>query len=193
MVKAPVLTGLTARFEGLEVFDVEPAHLPDVLGDRPVVVFGKWRGQPQGHLVLEGHSATGPFRQVLPTQVVSDTPALRHLWARHRIASLGDQVGLDGSEALRQRITDLGLAYSLLTQYTSFIAVDEVVRNAAPQGSIRVQQPVPLPQGVGNLAVGAEVSSTPEPATWGAVLLVLSLLAVCAHRSRRHRSQRWTA
>ena len=195
MVKSPVLTGLQARFAGLDVYDVEPEHLPDVLGDRPVVLFGKWRGKPEGQLVLEGRGANGPFHQALPTQTVSDTPALRHLWARHRIASLSDQVGLDGSDTLRQRITDLGLAYSLLTQYTSFIAVDEVVRNAMPHDSTLVKQPMPLPQGVGNLAlaVGAEVSSTPEPATWGAVLVLLSVLALLARRQRRQRIQRWTA
>jgi Ca-activated chloride channel family protein len=53
------------------------------------------------------------------------------------------------------------LAHNLLTDYTSFIAVDQVVRN--PGGSATpVEQPLPLPQGVSNLAVG-QVPSTPEP------------------------------
>ena len=77
------------------------------------------------------------------------------------------------------------MQYSLLTQYTSFIAVDQVVRNVAPQNSTSVNQPSPLPQGVSNLAVGAEVPSTPEPATWGAVIVVLSVLALMARRARR--------
>ena len=60
MIESPVLTQVKARFEGLEVYDVEPAQLPDVLGGRPVVVFGKWRGDqpaPGGRLVVEGRSA----------------------------------------------------------------------------------------------------------------------------------------
>ena len=33
-----------AHLEGIDAYDVEPLQLPDVLGGRPVVVFGKWRG-----------------------------------------------------------------------------------------------------------------------------------------------------
>jgi Ca-activated chloride channel family protein len=42
-----------------------------------------------------------------------------------------------------------------------------------------------LPQGVENSALGAEVPSTPEPATWGAVLVTISVLAMLAVRRRR--------
>ena len=73
-------------------------------------------------------------------------------------------------------------------RYTSFLAVDQVVRNKAPADSPSVNQPSPLPQGVENSALGAEVPSTPEPATWGAMLLTLSVLAMLAHR--RHRAAR---
>jgi Ca-activated chloride channel family protein len=115
----------------------------------------------------------------------TDTAALRHLWARHRIAALSDQEALQGDSAAKDAITDLGLKYSLLTQYTSFLAVDQVVRNKAPADSTSVNQPSPLPQGVENSALGAEVPSTPEPATWGAILVTLSVLAMLAHRRRR--------
>jgi Ca-activated chloride channel homolog len=202
MIEAPVLTSVTARFEGLDVYDVEPQHLPDVLGERPVIVFGKWRGEAKGQLVIEGQTANGQFSQTLPiapaaaadgTAANTGTAALRHLWARHRIASLSDQESLEGGDADRKRITELGLRYSLLTQYTSFIAVDQVVRNPDPQGSATVNQPSPLPQGVSNLAVGAEVPSTPEPATWGAVLMMLSVLALLARRARRHNARHFTS
>ena len=117
-----------------------------------------------------------------------DTAALRHLWARHRIAALSDQESLEGNDAFRQRITELGLQYNLLSQYTSFLAVDKVVRNTQPLDTPAVNQPSPLPQGVSNLAVGAEVPGTPEPATWGAVIVLLSVLALLARRERRARS-----
>ncbi len=189
MIDSPVLTSVKAQFDGLDVYDVEPRHLPDVLGERPVIVFGKWRGDAKGNLIIEGQTASGPFSQTLPVDAAAvstgSNAAMRHLWARHRIASLSDQESLEGGDAFSKRITDLGLQYSLLTPYTSFIAVDQVVRNVAPQNSTSVNQPSPLPQGVSNLAVGAEVPSTPEPATWGAVIVVLSVLALMARRARR--------
>lgn len=199
MIESPVLTSVKARFEGLDVYDVEPAQLPDVLGERPVVVFGKWRGplSARAQAVIEGQSASGPYRNAVPISVQAgqNTAALRYLWARHSIAALSDQEAMEGSGSYRQRITDLGLQYSLLTQYTSFLAVDEVARNAQPQDSTTVKQPSPLPQGVSNLAVGevsvgATVPSTPEPATWGAVLVLLSVLALLGRRQRRQRRDR---
>ncbi|MFH1091450.1 MAG: AgmX/PglI C-terminal domain-containing protein, partial [Pseudomonadota bacterium] len=51
-----------------------------------------------------------------------------------------------------KEVTDLGLKYSIMTQYTSFVAVDKVKRS---DGSVvTVKQPLPLPEGVSNLAVG---------------------------------------
>jgi Ca-activated chloride channel family protein len=195
MIESPVLTSVKARFPGLDVYDVQPPQLPDVLGERPVIVFGKWRGEPRGEVVIEGVSATGPYRQVLPlaATVAQDSSALRHLWARHRIQSLTDQEGQEGSDAQRKAITDLGLQYGLLTQYTSFLAVDQVVRNTQAAARPSVDQPSPLPQGVSNLAVGAEVPGTPEPATWGAVIVLLSVLAMLARRARRQRAHHYTA
>ena len=190
MIESPVLTQVKARFEGLDVYDVEPRSLPDLLAQRPVIVYGKWRGEPKGKLIIEGQSASGPIQHTLPVASgdnakTTDTAALRHLWARNRIAALSDQEALEGSSAAKKAITDLGLKYSLLTQYTSFLAVDQVVRNTAPADTPSVNQPSPLPQGVENSTLGAEVPSTPEPAAWGAVLVTLSMLAMLAHRRRR--------
>jgi Ca-activated chloride channel family protein len=201
MIDAPVLTDVRARFDGLEVFDTEPASLdalPDVLGGRPVVIFGKWRGRPSGQLVLEGRSASGEWQQVLPIGAPdADAAALRLLWARRRIQQLSDDQALRGGNTQREAITTLGLQHSLLTQYTSFVAIDHRVRNPDPTGSVAVDQPLPLPQGVSNRAVaaapaaapvlGTAVASTPEPAAWLALLLALAFVAAGVRHTRRHR------
>jgi Ca-activated chloride channel homolog len=195
MIDAPVLTSMRARFDGLDVYDVEPARLdalPDVLGGRPVALFGKWRGTPQGQLVLEGRAANGDWQQVVPVVTPDpDAQALRLLWARRRIQQLSDEEALRGGNSQRDAITTLGLQHSLLTQYTSFIAVDHVVRNLdADNRAVSVNQPSPLPQGVSNKAIGTlgtAVPSTPEPAAWLALLVVLGLVAAGVAHTRRHR------
>lgn len=189
MIDAPVLTSLRARFDGLEVYDIEPASLealPDVLGGRPVVIQGKWRGEPRGQLVLEGRAATGSHVDVVPVAAPdAQAGALRHLWARRRIQQLSDQESLEGGSGQREAITALGLRYSLLTPYTSFIAVDEIVRTS--EAAVPVDQPLPLPQGVSHLAVGevgAAVPSTPEPGALLSLLVVVGLVgAALAKRS----------
>jgi Ca-activated chloride channel family protein len=187
MIDAPVLTSVRARFDGLEVYDTEPARLdalPDVLGGRPVALFGKWRGTPRGQLVIDGRAADGAWQQVVP--VVTPEPgaqALRLLWARRRVQQLSDEEALVGGSAKRDAITALGLQHSLLTNYTSFIAVDHVVRHLDADSRTTVHQPAPLPHGVSNHAIGAAVPSTPEPTTWLALAAMLGLVvAGVAHR-----------
>jgi Ca-activated chloride channel family protein len=198
VIESPVLTSVQARFEGLEVYDVEPQQLPDVLAEHPVIVFGKWREPASGaapKLLVEGRAANGPYRQTLPIDLrdadAGGNAALRYLWARHRIAALSDEEALTGGDAQKAAITRLGLDYSLLTQYTSFIAVDKVVRNPGGQGA-SANQPSPMPEGVTDRAVGDEasalgaaVSSTPEPATWAAMLVVLAVIGAQVARRRR--------
>ncbi|MCL2524801.1 MAG: VIT and VWA domain-containing protein, partial [Betaproteobacteria bacterium] len=200
VIESPVLTSVQARFEGMEVYDVEPPFLPDVLAERPVILFGKWREPAAGEqpkLLVEGRAANGPYQQTLAIDLraadVGGTAALRYLWARHRIAALSDEEALTGGDAQKAAITRLGLDYSLLTQYTSFIAVDKVVRNPGGQ-SATANQPSAMPEGVSDLAVGEvralgeAVSSTPEPATWAAMLVVLAVIGAQMARRRGRRA-----
>jgi Ca-activated chloride channel family protein len=192
MIDSPVLTQLKAHFTGLDVYDVEPASLPDVMAGRPVVLWGKWRGDASAaKLVLQGHAASGTHTDVVEAPAPDgNAVALKHLWARQRIAQLGDEEALTGGQAQREPITALGLQYGLLTHYTSFIAVDQVVRTQ--QAATPVNQPLPLPQGVSALAVGgaqtttlgAMVPSTPEP-NLVLALIVVSLLGMAALWRRR--------
>jgi len=86
--------------------------------------------------------------------ISKDNAALRYLWARHRIMRLSDMNKLTGKDTERvKEVTELGLNYNLMTEYTSFVAVDSLVR-ADGTKSTTVKQPLPLPQGVSNRAVG---------------------------------------
>jgi Ca-activated chloride channel family protein len=187
MIDSPVLTHLQAKFEGIEAYDVEPSVLPDVLAGRPVVIMGKWRStyrRVSATLQLSGQKAGGPWKQTIRTDDVSTSAVeLEKLWARSRIRQLTDDEALTGTGELKPAITQLGLKYSLLSQYTSFIAVDKVVRHPGPMNT--VNQPSPLPAGVGNSAIGAEVPSTPEPSTCLALAVVLALLITWGWRARR--------
>ena len=79
--------------------------------------------------------------------------ALPYLWARQRIMLLSDYNLLKQSDDRVKEITDLGLTYNLLTAYTSFVVVDSEVRNSSGR-TATVNQPLPLPEGVSDYAVG---------------------------------------
>jgi Ca-activated chloride channel family protein len=166
---------------------VEPAEVPDLFARRPVVVFGKWRGRPQGTIELRGRTGQDPYRASFSPSEAPRPPdhrTLRYLWARTRIANLSD-LGGRGDETARAAVTQLGLTYNLLTQYTSFIAVEELIRNAGGEGR-DVDQPLPLPVGVSDLGVGQAVTGGAEPElTYLAAALVLMLAGLRVLRSRR--------
>lgn len=177
MIDAPLLANPQVSFSGVEVYDVEPPQLPDLFAQRPLVVFGKWRGEAAGSMRVTGRSASGPYQvevPIIPAEAQEENRALAYLWARHKVATLTDEETLGGDYSYSQAILDLGLKYSLLTAYTSFIAIDEQVRNPDPAQSAEVKQPLPLPQGVGNQSIGTFVPSTPEPSAW-AMLLIAGL------------------
>jgi Ca-activated chloride channel family protein len=164
-IQTPVLTDIHVRSVGFDTYDVNPMNFPDLFAQRPIVLFGKWRGPLAGTIELTGKTGQGDFVSrfdVANGQLDEGNSALRYLWARSRIAELSDYGSSDVSEDDAKQITALGLKYNLLTQYTSFIAVREVVTN--PTGSAEdVNQPQPLPMHVSELAVGgAEVGSEPE-------------------------------
>jgi len=157
-IQSPVLTNVKVKAEGFDVYDVDPGNLPDLLARRPIIVFGKYRGTPGGVMTITGRNGQGEYSDNLQVGgIVPDESngALRYLWARTRIAELSDYGSENIAEGKVHDITDLGLKYNLLTKYTSFIAVREKVVN--PDGSANdVDQPLPLPMGVSDMAVGDE-------------------------------------
>ena len=125
-------------------------------GDRPVVVFGKWSGEPRGKIRIRGTGGEGPFETSLDVErfrPLERNGALQYLWARHRIALLSDYNHLRPNDKRVEEVTRLGLTYNLLTAHTSFVGIDTQVRYEGGK-PVTVRQPLPLPENVSNLAVG---------------------------------------
>lgn len=182
-IQTPVLTDIHVHPIGFDVYDVHPAHFPDLFAQRPVVLFGKWRGPVGGAFELTGKTGAGDYMarlDVASAQPDDANSALRYLWARSLIAELSDYgFGQDDPDRI-STITSLGLKYNLLTKYTSFIAVREMVRNG--QGPADdVDQPLPLPEGVSDMAVGSE----PELLWLMTASIAIALLMLLLRRRRR--------
>jgi Ca-activated chloride channel family protein len=185
-IDSPVLTNINVGINGLDAYDVEPESVPDLFASRPVVVFGKWRGTPQGSIEITGTNGRGAYHASVPiaaTQVSDNHAALRYLWARTRIAELSDVGPATPNDERIAEITSLGLTYNLLTRYTSFIAVQELIRRPTDDAA-NVDQPLPLPAGVPDSAIG--VTSGPEPE----LLIVVGLLALFGLVQRGRLQQR---
>jgi Ca-activated chloride channel family protein len=189
-IEAPVLSHIDIQYDGWEVYDLEPARVPDLFAQRPLVVCGKWRGDASsGKVRITGTTAQGAYDQTLTLAPLETTAAdaLPYLWARTRLTRLSDY-NLNGEDDdTKGQITSLGLTYHLLTPHTAFVAVDETVRNPGGPGN-DVDQPLPLPKGVSHLAVEGG-HAVPEPGlVFMGGLLGLGVLAAWARRRHSHRS-----
>ncbi|MGH7339285.1 MAG: trypsin, partial [Candidatus Rokuibacteriota bacterium] len=181
-VDSPLLTDLRVAYEGFEAYDVEPPALPSLFAQRPLILFGKWRGAPGGEIEVSGAGADGGYSQRFGVSEsrLAGNGALRYLWARARVARLSD-FGFGRQDAdVESQITALGLGYSLLTRNTSFVAVIEQARNTSGEAK-EVEQPLPIPQGVSARAVG--YASGAEPEMW--ILLALAGMLIALRQALR--------
>jgi len=155
-IDRPVLTDIRVKMRGLDAADTLPDDVPDLLAARPLVLLGRFRGSPHGTIEVTGRSGGGGFRRVVevrPEAARADNEPLRWLWARRWVATLDDEIHLGHTPELEDAITKLGLDHRLLTRFTSFVAIgSEVVHHGGATATVR--QPVPLPDGVPDGALG---------------------------------------
>ena len=135
-IRNPLLTDVTIDWSGLPVSDIYPQRIPDLFSAKPVIVSGRYTNSGKGTIRLKGHSAGQEFVREVPIELPDNEPAhdvLATLWARRRVDELMEQytakVASDPAAATSQKdeITQLGLNYRLMTQFTSFVAIDDVV------------------------------------------------------------------
>ncbi len=187
-IESPLLTRIKIQYDGLNVYDVMPEDPADLFARRPLIICGKWRGLPEGNITLTGVTGQGEFSQSIDLSQfeIKHSSALPYLWARNRLARLTDFNPEGDDPETTAEITNLGLTYQMLTPHTSFVAVDETIRNPEKTAD-DVDQPQPMPQGVSNLAVSGG-HSVPEPE----MLLMVALLSLVGLagflRSRRFKT-----
>jgi Ca-activated chloride channel family protein len=154
-IRNPLLTDVSIDWSGLPMADVYPKRIPDLFSAKPVVISGRYSSGAKGVIKLRGKmSGRDLVREIaieLPEKE-SRHDVLATLWARSRIDELmsQDYVGIQSGnprDDVRDAITQLGLNFRLMTQYTSFVAVEEMTITDGGEPR-RIEVPVELPAGV---------------------------------------------
>lgn len=136
-----------------QVLETYPAKLPELWAGRPVMVFGRYTGGSAGRISVSGSVEGEPAAWPLDVQLPAAAPqhdVLAKVWARQKIESLMQSSYYQGTPAVEEEVTALALDYQLMSQYTSFVAVDtaEAGKMETPaRPPRRMPVPVPLPQG----------------------------------------------
>lgn len=158
-------------------FDAYDVNLPAgiLLANRPVIISGKYRGTiPSPALAVTGWQANGVRWEKEISRTENDfRPSqlrmLKYYWVGEKINDL--RFKKPKSRWVKEETDDdremiaLALQYGVLTELTSFLAIDNVVRfNVSSTTVFSVNQPLPLPEGVSDSATGDfwDVDATPE-------------------------------
>ena len=159
-VRSPLLTDISIEWNNLPVADVYPQRIPDLFGAKPLVIKGRYTSAGRGTIRLKGKMAGGDFVRDIPVdfpETMASHDVLAPLWARARIDGLMGQ-DLEGAQSgsmrqdLKDTITQLGIEYRLMTQFTSFVAVEEMVVTDGGKPR-RIDVPVEVPEGVNGTMV----------------------------------------
>jgi Ca-activated chloride channel family protein len=154
-VQHPLLTDISVDWDGLDVSEVYPKRLPDLFSAKPLVLTGRYATPGKATIRLRGKVAGHSVVRKIEVEFPGFEPehdVLATLWARTKIGDLmaqdynGIQQGNPKSD-VREAITQLGLDYRMMTQFTSFVAVEELIITQGGQPR-RVEVPVELPDGV---------------------------------------------
>lgn len=127
-LQAPVLTDVTIHAEGATIEKMYPSTFGDLFPADEVRVFGRMTGSGPAKIVVEGkdHGVAKRFESPVDVTAVASAPFVARSWARARVDELmGDMREKGETDALKTEVINLGLAYDLVTQYTSFLAVPE--------------------------------------------------------------------
>ena len=166
-VRTPLLTDISIDWNNLPVEDFYPKQIGDLFSAKPVIINGRYTKGAKGTIQLKG-SVGG---KLLVRNVFVNLPdhepghdVLATLWARRRVDSLmsdyyKNRTNEKAKNEIQEQITALGIEFRILTQFTSFVAVEEKVvnQNGTPT---RVEVPVVAPDGVRLVTVDGVVNTS---------------------------------
>ena len=161
-IAKPMLMNISVDWNGLPVQDVFPKQIPDLFTSGPIILKGRYTQPASGdiivHGLLRGQEWSQRVHVVLPAQD-TDGSQIATLWARDRIEDLqrldwlGAQQGKP-NPSITEDIIKTALEYRLMSQYTSFVAVEQRVINRGGH-SLKINVPVEMPKGAFGAQGGA--------------------------------------
>jgi len=161
-----------------------PEFVPDLYAQDPVVLAVRFGDlPPAGDVKVSGTRAGQPWEQVvsLPdsTADTAGHSGVASLWARRKIEGLLDQKVLGADpDTTRAKVLNVALTHQLLSPYTSFVAIEEVVVRPSNSDLHRAAIPGSAPSGQTPQVFAYAATATTAPARFylGVLLLFVFLM-----------------
>lgn len=137
-IRHPVLTEVALEDAPVRFEDVYPVRLPDVFAGEELVIFGRYRGEGEGRVRLEGRRRARSVGFDVEAEFPRNTEAndyIPRLWASRKLGHLTRQIWTEGENRdLVEEIRRLALQYGLPSPYTSYLVEEPGVVADLPSG-----------------------------------------------------------
>lgn len=124
----PAADDVRIDVEGVEVYDVEPRKLPSLYHGMPVRLYGRYRKPGMAKIRVQAEVNGAAIDQAVELKFPDAEPAnpeIQRMWAWRRVDQLLKEADRTGSRsAVTDEIVRLGETYSIVTEYTSFIVLE---------------------------------------------------------------------
>lgn len=124
----PAASNVRITFDGGGVSDIEPKQLPNLFHGTPVRIYGRYSSSGPVKIRMQADISGRPFDQTVEMSLPSNEPAnpeIPRMWAWKRIESLLRDADRTGNrERVRPEVVRLGEEFSIVTEYTSFIVLE---------------------------------------------------------------------
>jgi Ca-activated chloride channel family protein len=154
-ISSPVLTDVKIAFDGLTTKEVFPRVVSDVWAQKPLFFKGRYSEPGKGKIIITGFAAGKPYKETINAifpALESRNSVLGSVWARAKVDYLmsSDLAGVQNGtmkDELKNEIIATALKHHIMTQFTSFVAVDSAppTSTGAPK---TMTVPVEMPDGV---------------------------------------------
>ena len=164
---SPVLTDLALSGDGVELYDLQPATLPDLFAGDELVVLGRYRGPGSGDRAVTVRGRRNGREETFTTSIAAGggngTEYVTQLWASRKAANLARELRLNGgNREVMEELRQLALRYGILTEYTAYL-VQEPNMVAMDRRDLERRMPAPAApsaqSGAGAVAQAREEAS----------------------------------
>jgi Ca-activated chloride channel homolog len=152
----PAATDVKVAFQGGDVYDLEPATLPNLYHGQPVRMYGRYRKTGATSMKLSATVLGKEIEQQIELNLPERNdanPEIERMWAFRRVDRLLGEERETGSQQHQTEIIRLSEGYSIVSPYASFIVLENdgeyrrwqierrnalrVVRDRAAQDAVR--------------------------------------------------------
>lgn len=124
----PAASNVRISVEGANTYDVEPQQLPNLYHGMPLRMYGRYRTAGPAKVRVQAEINGAAFDQTVDVRLAESegtNPEIERMWAWQKIDRLLKDANLSGSRASAvNEIVRLGEGYSIVTEYTSFIVLE---------------------------------------------------------------------